>query len=1230
MATPLTPTVTGYTTDTGTPGDNITADRTLTFTGTGTPGASVEMIDLVSGRTLAFLSAIPASGNWTITVGDGGNYPSGSDGILVDGTYDIRFGSRDGGDASALSSSFVVTVDGADLSAIDLTAGSDTGSSSSDNYTADRTPTVEFTAGAGDTLEIDWDDGNGFQAVGTGTGGSQTFTNPNAYPTGFAPEDKTIQVRSTKEGVSTVEEITFTFDHQAIAPTGGVVETGSGADFTNDSTPTIAGVGEVGATIEIKLGSGASPTVASTTVDGAGNWTVNLPSLSDGTYQLTIRSEDQAGNSFQLSGSSFTVDTSAPATPTLDATVSHDTGSSNTDGITSDTNLSLSGTTEANTIVNVYIDGSLLTSDTSTSTGAWGRSTGVLAEGAHTIQIEAVDRAGNTSSMSAVRNITIDTAAPTAPTITGFTDDTGTTGDGITGDTTPTLTGTADANASVEILRGGSVVDTVTADGSGNWSFTSAALGAGDYDFIARSTDVAGNSSSSATLSIEVITAVTATPQITGISTDSGSSGTDLLTNDTTLLVNGTATADAVIEVYLGGSSIGTATADGAGDWSFDYTGTTLAEGDYAFTATAIAPGANVSMASSALNVTIDTSAPATPTIDLDAASDSGSSDTDNVTGDATPSLSGTAEANASVEIFDGASSLGTVTADGSGNWSFTAGTLTDGAKALTAVATDAAGNSSAASAALNVTIDTSAPATPTIDLDAASDSGSSDTDNVTGDATPSLSGTAEANASVEIFDGSTSLGTVTADGSGNWSFTAGPLTDDAKALTAVATDAAGNSSTASAALNVTIDTSAPTAPTITGFTDDTGTTGDGITGDTTPTLTGTADANASVTVLANGATIGVAMASASGAWSFTAPALSDGSYSFTATSADAAGNTSAASVAVDITMDATKPDDLTLDTDTVVENSAGGTFVGTVQLSEAATLVLTDDADGRFVLDGAELKVASGAVLDYEDQTSRDVTVQATDAAGNVTTTVLTVQLSDVIETFGGGAEADMIYGDAGDNNIMAGGGDDFIFGGAGDDSIDGGTGNDSMEGGTGNDVMVDAQGDDTMDGGEGDDTLYMLNGSNVGRGGAGDDIMIGGFGADTLEGGEGNDIIRADVSTSNGGNDVLRGGAGDDLLEGGLGADDFIFATNDGNDEIGTLNIDVANRGASSTTGSDFRSGVDQIFLEGFGYLDAAEAFTHVSDVGGIATFDDQGTTITFAGLTAADLSVDDFFLI
>ncbi|MDB0578881.1 Ig-like domain-containing protein, partial [Ralstonia solanacearum] len=144
-------------------------------------------------------------------------------------------------------------------------------------------------------------------------------------------------------------------------------------------------------------------------------------------------------------------------------------------------------------------------------------------------------------------------------------------------------------------------------------------------------------------------------------------------------------------------------------------------------------------------------------------------------TNDANPTLTGMAEANSTVSIFDGTTLLGTTTADASGNWTFTPTTaLTDGSHSLTATATDAAGNVGTASSAFTLTVDTAAPIAPVISTvtdDVAPVTGTITDGGSTNDATPTLTGTAEANSTINVFDGTTLLGTTTADASGNWTF---------------------------------------------------------------------------------------------------------------------------------------------------------------------------------------------------------------------------------------------------------------------------------------------------------------------------------------------------------------------------------------------------------------------------------------------------------------------------
>src|SRR5262249_9097255 len=155
---------------------------------------------------------------------------------------------------------------------------------------------------------------------------------------------------------------------------------------------------------------------------------------------------------------------------------------------------------------------------------------------------------------------------------------------------------------------------------------------------------------------------------------------------------------------------------------------------------------------------------------------------------DNTLTLTGAAEANSTVKVYDGTTLLGSVTANSSGAWSYTTAVLADGAHSLTATATDAAGNIGAASAALAVTIDTAAPGAPLLVSDA-----------VNGN-TITLTGTAEANSTVKIYEDTVLQGSAMTDASGAWTYTTGVLSNGAHAFVATATDAAGNTSAVSEA----------------------------------------------------------------------------------------------------------------------------------------------------------------------------------------------------------------------------------------------------------------------------------------------------------------------------------------------------------------------------------------------------------------------------------------------
>jgi flagellar hook assembly protein FlgD len=476
--------------------------------------------------------------------------------------------------------------------------------------------------------------------------------------------------------------------------------------------------------------------------------------------------------------------------------------------------------------------------------------------------------------------------------------DSGTAGDNITNVNTPTIDGSAQDGSTVTILSDGASVGTGTAGADGSFKIAVSTLADGAHSITATATDSSGRTSVPSTaLSITIDTAAPPAPTIAlAAASDSGTVG-DNATNVNTPTFTGTAEAGSTVIIKSDGTSVGTATASSSGNYSI--AASTLTDGTHSITATATDVAGNVSAASTTLSLTIDTVAPAAPsTPALAPASDSGTAG-DNITNVSTPTFTGTAEAGSTVTIKSDGTTVGTGTTNSSGNFSIATSALTDGTHSITATATDVEGNVSAASTAVSVTIDTVAPAAPsTPALAPASDSGTAG-DNITNVNTPTFTGTAEAGSTVTIKSDGTSVGTATADSSGNYSVTTSTLSDGVHSITATATDVAGNVSAASAALSVTIDTVAPSITNLAANPNPFS-----VTTDQHTTIGYTLSESASVTINivdANNTTVKkllVNAAQAAGAnslsWDGTddsGSVVADGMYTITVSATDAAGN---------------------------------------------------------------------------------------------------------------------------------------------------------------------------------------------------------------------------------------------------------------------------------------------------------------------------------------------------
>ncbi|HGM8066832.1 TPA: Ig-like domain-containing protein [Pseudomonas aeruginosa] len=488
----------------------------------------------------------------------------------------------------------------------------------------------------------------------------------------------------------------------------------------------VIGKAEPGSTVGVDTDGDGQPDTT-VVVGPGGSFEVPLnPPLTNG-ETVTVIVTDPAGNN----STPVTVeapDTTAPA-PATDVQVAPD-GSS------------VTGNAEPGATVGVDTDGDGQP-DTTVVVGPGGSFEVPLnppLTNGETVTVIVTDPAGNTSGPASV---TVDAIAPPAPVIDPS--------NGVV------ISGTAEAGATVILTDGnGNPIGQVTADGSGNWSFTPGTPLANGSVINALAQDAAGNTSGPASTTVDAV--APATPVL------DPSNGT---------VISGTAEAGAtVILTDGGGNPIGQATADGSGNWSFT-PGTPLTNGTVINAVAQDAAGNT----SGPVSTTVDAVAPATPVIDPSNGVE----------------LSGTAEPGVRVILTDGnGNPIGQTLADGSGNWTFTPGTPLANGTVVNAVAQDPAGNTSGPA---STTVDTVAPATPVINASNGS----------------VITGTAEVGAKVILTDGNGNpIGETTADGSGNWTFTPGTPLANGTVINAVAEDAAGN---ASGPASTTVDSVAPSAP---------------------------------------------------------------------------------------------------------------------------------------------------------------------------------------------------------------------------------------------------------------------------------------------------------------------------------------------------------------------------------------------------------------------------------
>lgn len=598
--------------------------------------------------------------------------------------------------------------------------------------------------------------------------------------------------------------------------------------------------------------------------------------------------------------------------------------------------------------------------------------------------------------------------APKAPVITA---------ESAVGTSQAKLTGTAAAGTTVEIFDNDHLLGTAQVGTGGVWTFTTQMLTVGSHGLAARATDSLSNSSAVSNVWSVSVTSSGVTdggsagggtpsapgvPSIASFSNDTGVAG-DGITADKTIQLKGTAVAGSIVKVFDGTSLIGQTTAAAGGTW--DYTTATLSDAVHTFKATATNASGQSSAASAALTLKVDSIAPAAPII----ATGSFGNATNAV-------LSGTAEANSTVKIYDGTTLVVTGVAGANGSWTVATSDLTQGTHSFKATATDAAGNVSAFSQQVTATggVPASSSLVPAF-LSISTDTGVAG-DRVTSDNTLTLSGTAAANGTVKVFDGSKLVGQAKVDGSGHWTIVTATLSDGLHKFTATGTDAAGHASAASAALSVTIDTHAST-PTLSAVSDS------GVAIGATTTLDhfvfkGTAEAGSKVSVFDGAKQIGTVVASSTGGWAYDTGHLDNGSHSFSAKATDIAGNASASSAAKAITVNAAVA---TLDFTDISVNSRGGvTIKGTADANSMIKLYDDGKALGTVKADATGAWTFDTSYLRYK---AHSFTADEIDSSGHV---IASTSGAAILGSRG----ADRLTSTAG-NDLFVGNGhpDTFIF---------------------------------------------------------------------------------------------------------------------------------------------------------------------------------------------------------
>ncbi|RFF19040.1 Ig-like domain repeat protein [Salmonella enterica] len=837
------------------------------------------------------------------------------------------------------------------------------------------------------------------------------------WPTELVENTYTLTVKATDvAGNTATETLNFTIDTTLSTPTimlDSADDSGTANDNkTNVKTPgfIIGGIdSDVTQVVVQVMRDGGSEEVELTQIGGQWRF-VPGSAWADGDYTLTVTVKDEAGN----------IRHSAPLKVTVDTQIAIDHIELVNDSGIPDDNLTnnvrpqfqVTVPTDVN-VVRLSIDGgkTWFNATQSSTSGVWDY-TGLtdVANGSHTLTVEATDAAGNKATQNLEFNIDTLLSEPTIA--LDSTDDSGTKGDNLTNVNKPTfILGNIDADAryvTVEVQHGGTKeVLTATKGATGIWSVTPTGMWAdGSHTLTVRVEDEAGNVKYSAPLTITVDTQITIDD--IELVNDSGIPG-DNLTNNVRPHFRVTVPGD-VNEVRLSiddGNTWVRATQGTAGIWDYTWPDDVT---DGLYTLTVEATDAAGNKTTQTLSFTIDTQL-SIPTIMMDRGDDTGAPG-DHITSVKTPGFTiGNIDSDAHsviLRITQGSNSQEVKLTQVGGQWRFTPDAdWADGSYTLTVEVQDNAGNVRQ-STPLVVTVDTQTSIT---DIKLVNDHGEPD-DNLTNDTRPQFKVTVptDVNEVRLSIDGGANWVSATQGVKGVWGYTWPTALGDGKyTLTVMVTDAAGN--TATQTLDFRIDTQLSTPTIALDSADDTGTPGDDMTNSPRPTfILQNIDSdviNVTVSVTHNGTTTSFTATQAAGGWSFTPPApWGDGDYTLTVTVEDRAGNTRP-STPLTVTVDT----QIAIDHIELVNDSGVPGDNVTKHVRPQFQISVPDDVEKVLLsIDGgvtwfSATKRPTQDIWDYTWPTDmpegqHTLTVEATDAAGNTTRQSLNFAIDITLST--------------------------------------------------------------------------------------------------------------------------------------------------------------------------------------------------------------------------------------